>query len=310
MSDYELDKHFHIVGDELLNCLRYSHIDSHENEPIVLFSNQEYRSLTINNEIRVSFMTWTGGEKPYFIVVFNRSEKHVLQFDLTNLIAYEDNTYTWYLSSPGNSISKSVFDNDLDWLSKETSDENYRREVRKIKSLVNSGGNAPNTAYQLVENESWEITKKRFLELIAAIIQAHQNDNLAEMKPAMEGSQLSWTSMKTLDGEEANFDNEVKKSLADSIGRKKRLKKAKKRPQQYLTVVKSFQRNPDVVAEVLVRADGQCEYCGEEAPFIRKKDNSPYLEIHHEIRLVDGGEDTVDNAVALCPNCHRKAHFG
>ena len=44
--------------------------------------------------------------------------------------------------------------------------------------------------------------------------------------------------------------------------------------------------------------------------FKRKKDNTPYLEVHHKIRLSDGGEDTIDNVVALCPNCHRKAHYG
>jgi 5-methylcytosine-specific restriction protein A len=32
--------------------------------------------------------------------------------------------------------------------------------------------------------------------------------------------------------------------------------------------------------------------------------------VHHLIRLADGGDDTVDNAVAACPNCHRQRHFG
>jgi len=26
--------------------------------------------------------------------------------------------------------------------------------------------------------------------------------------------------------------------------------------------------------------------------------------------LSEGGEDTIDNAGALCPNCHKQAHFG
>ncbi|HXU34436.1 MAG TPA: HNH endonuclease [Thermoanaerobaculia bacterium] len=34
------------------------------------------------------------------------------------------------------------------------------------------------------------------------------------------------------------------------------------------------------------------------------------MEVHHRIRLAYGGEDTVENAVALCPNCHREAHHG
>lgn len=71
-----------------------------------------------------------------------------------------------------------------------------------------------------------------------------------------------------------------------------------------------FDRNPDVVAEVLSRAGGICESCKQPAPFIRRSNGTPYLEVHHIQRLADGGEDTVDNAVALCPNCHREAHYG
>lgn len=45
------------------------------------------------------------------------------------------------------------------------------------------------------------------------------------------------------------------------------------------------------------------------APFLRKKDNSPYLEVHHIITLANGVDDTVENAIAVCPNCHRELHF-
>ena len=47
--------------------------------------------------------------------------------------------------------------------------------------------------------------------------------------------------------------------------------------------------------------------CSKEAPFY-DKDSKPYLEEHHVNRLADGGSDTMDNVVALCPNCHRKIH--
>nr|WP_246290727.1 HNH endonuclease signature motif containing protein [Paraburkholderia fynbosensis] len=72
----------------------------------------------------------------------------------------------------------------------------------------------------------------------------------------------------------------------------------------------AFRRNPDVVAEALFRAAGTCEGCGSVAPFIRRADGSPYLEVHHRLPLAMGGEDTISNAVALCPNCHRAAHHG
>ena len=43
------------------------------------------------------------------------------------------------------------------------------------------------------------------------------------------------------------------------------------------------------------------------APF-NNKDNTPYLESHHVVKISDNGPDVVYNAVALCPNCHKKMH--
>ena len=55
------------------------------------------------------------------------------------------------------------------------------------------------------------------------------------------------------------------------------------------------------------RAGGICEGCGEIAPFETK--SGPYLEVHHLTRLADGGADLPQNVIALCPTCHRKAHY-
>ena len=55
------------------------------------------------------------------------------------------------------------------------------------------------------------------------------------------------------------------------------------------------------------RANGICQLFEEIAPFKDKKGN-PYLENHHIIWLANGGEDTIENTVALCPNCHHKMH--
>lgn len=66
-------------------------------------------------------------------------------------------------------------------------------------------------------------------------------------------------------------------------------------------------RNPYVSKYVKNRANGKCDLCGKEAPF-KNEDDSPYLESHHVITLSENGPDVVYNAVALCPNCHRKIH--
>jgi predicted HNH restriction endonuclease len=59
---------------------------------------------------------------------------------------------------------------------------------------------------------------------------------------------------------------------------------------------------------VLCRAEGYCEACEKQAPFL-KSDGSPYLEPHHTTRLADEGLDHPLRVIALCPNCHRHAHY-
>lgn len=92
--------------------------------------------------------------------------------------------------------------------------------------------------------------------------------------------------------------------------RARRLAVATRVPERMQVISLGFRRNADVIVAVLIRANGLCESCFEKAPFLRRSDGSPYLEVHHRVPLSHGGEDTVENAAALCPNCHRKAHFG
>ena len=81
------------------------------------------------------------------------------------------------------------------------------------------------------------------------------------------------------------------------------------KPKTREVVSTQYVRDPAVVAWVLQQANGLCECCDSPAPF-SKPSGDPYLEVHHLRRLADGGSDTVANAVALCPNCHRELHHG
>jgi len=106
------------------------------------------------------------------------------------------------------------------------------------------------------------------------------------------------------------FDKAVKRSIQDSSeARQRRLAVAPKIPARIEVRSIVFIRNSDVVVEVLARAKGRCELCKQSAPFTRRSNGSPYLEVHHKIRLASDGEDTVENAYALCPNCHRREHY-
>lgn len=66
-------------------------------------------------------------------------------------------------------------------------------------------------------------------------------------------------------------------------------------------------RSPYVVELARHLADGICQLCKKDAPFI-SKDNKPFLEVHHIEWLSEGGSDIIENTIALCPNCHRKIH--
>ena len=110
---------------------------------------------------------------------------------------------------------------------------------------------------------------------------------------------------------EKNLAKHVSQSLHETLATlEKKANSAPMKPQQIQIISRGFKRNSDVIAAVLKRANGICESCKSKAPFIRKKDNTPYLEVHHKKTLADGGYDTIENAMAICPNCHRKAHFG
>lgn len=70
----------------------------------------------------------------------------------------------------------------------------------------------------------------------------------------------------------------------------------------------AFTRSIAVREQVLLRAQGTCEYCGQ--PGFKTAAGSIFLETHHVIPLADGGPDQVWNVVGLCPNDHRLAHHG
>ena len=110
---------------------------------------------------------------------------------------------------------------------------------------------------------------------------------------------------------EDDFEEKVTKAL--QLTSEERLSKINNYPEYPSASEKkavTFNRNPYVVAEVLERANGKCEFCNQFAPFNRISDGTPFLEVHHIKSLSDGGKDTIENAIALCPNCHRGAHYG
>jgi predicted HNH restriction endonuclease len=155
----------------------------------------------------------------------------------------------------------------------------------------------------------WEDIAPAFFDYLDVLCtRGHRADHRTSSTPGLREEIAAWATQEI---EAASFEQAVRIARRSSSDeRRERLRTAPRKPAVVATVVNVFQRNPDVVAEVLTRAAGTCELCMASAPFVRASDGTPYLEVHHRVRLADGGDDTVENAVAACPNCHRKAHFG
>ena len=79
-------------------------------------------------------------------------------------------------------------------------------------------------------------------------------------------------------------------------------------PQRRDVSGQAFVRSSTVRYNVLYRANGKCELCGD--PGFLTAAGEIFLETHHVISLCDNGLDTESNVAALCPNDHREAHYG
>jgi 5-methylcytosine-specific restriction protein A len=68
------------------------------------------------------------------------------------------------------------------------------------------------------------------------------------------------------------------------------------------------QRSRQIRRYAMLRSRGKCEACGLPAPFVDDR-GVGFLEVHHIHRLADDGLDAPENVAAICPNCHKRAHF-
>jgi 5-methylcytosine-specific restriction endonuclease McrA len=107
--------------------------------------------------------------------------------------------------------------------------------------------------------------------------------------------------------------DELGRQLARSVSPAKIIAKAKLRtgpPPKRTRQVSDFVRDPYIIAAALARAQDQCEMPNCKSQLFQRDDDRSYLEVHHIVPLGEGGDDTLINAAALCPSCHRELHFG
>jgi len=92
--------------------------------------------------------------------------------------------------------------------------------------------------------------------------------------------------------------------------RKKALSNSNKSPKASTIILTEYKnRSIEIKKYALLRANGNCENCEKEAPFVNLNE-IPFLEVHHIFSLADEGPDHPVNVAAICPNCHKEAHYG
>ncbi len=101
-------------------------------------------------------------------------------------------------------------------------------------------------------------------------------------------------------------ENNVKKLSEEEL--RKRIKSTGNKASRRQVIGNKYDSSEEIKELAKRKAKGKCVLCNNDAPF-KDKFGKPFLEGHHIISLANGGPDTEENVVALCPNCHRKMHI-
>lgn len=120
-----------------------------------------------------------------------------------------------------------------------------------------------------------------------------------------EGSTITPIPEPDLEDLKNRREKAVRRLSDEELGR--RAKSARDKPGRQQVLSTMYTRNESVAELARRRANGVCQLCNTPAPF-RDKSGTPFLEVHHIQWLAHGGDDTLANTVALCPNCHRRMH--
>jgi len=72
--------------------------------------------------------------------------------------------------------------------------------------------------------------------------------------------------------------------------------------------IQTYKRNNLLRSYIKQRSNYTCEMPKCNYASFTKSNGEKYIEIHHIMPLSEGGEDSIENTIALCPNCHREIH--
>lgn len=116
--------------------------------------------------------------------------------------------------------------------------------------------------------------------------------------------------------EPETFSQETSEKFIDSVlssknrldTLKEKINESEKEQTEYVELKGlRIKRNQLIVAYVKEKASYKCQACGFS---FTKRDGRRYIEAAHIKQLAKSHIDTVENLVALCPNCHKKFDLG
>lgn len=236
--------------------------------------------------------------------------------ELTVRICSEMDAETVYRECISKAVGTEARDISADW-----SDEELRESINAYRTMQRLVRESPSTlnkkeVYRKL-SERFGRTDKAFefrMQNISAVLSLMGREWLVGLKPAAHVGKNIADRIERLLNESEGLGDPGKVAFEIDVREKRRRlpltpPTGSEVPVRISTASQTFVRDSGVKAWVLERADGNCENCCEPAPFITP-DGMPYLEVHHLRRLADGGSDRITNAVALCPNCHRRIHYG
>ena len=175
------------------------------------------------------------------------------------------------------------------------------RQRRKIRLF--SAGNFDVTDHFFINRAREIYIPKKHQD---SIRKARSSRNCSFVVQVLDAETVGTASVPGNEQFESCVRSKLKLTLSELRGR---AAKARKFPKTVKVKTLHYERDPYVVALALRLAKGKCQGCKKAAPF-KRANGIPYLEVHHKKTLADGGSDRIDNAIALCPNCHRERHFG
>lgn len=191
----------------------------------------------------------------------------------------------------------------------------WKCKVEKVKFFLRKDDE---DSFSYVQNE--EFYNGPFIDL-RPLINFDIKDELSFKKLQENGLKSKLMGNQRIDGELLKYINKIEKiqcnkdlyekylsDLSEDKIEQNAKKDSKQKVRTKTVETVTYQRSPYIAQYAKNKAKGICQLCGKQAPF-DDKNGQPYLESHHIIWLSKGGADSIDNVVALCPNCHRKMHI-